>query len=66
MDGATIREIRRARGMTQEEFAEAVGTSRFMVNRWEAGVHRPNIDSLKKIAAVVGRPPGEIVEEVTT
>lgn len=66
MDGATIREIRRARGMTQEEFAEAVGTSRFMVNRWEAGVHRPNLDSLKKIAAVAGRPLGEIVEEVTT
>lgn len=65
MDGATIREIRRSQGMTQEQFAAAVGTSRFMVNRWEAGVHRPGLDSLVKIAKVAGRPIGEFIEEVT-
>ncbi|SFL04731.1 helix-turn-helix transcriptional regulator [Streptomyces pini] len=64
MDGASIRELRHSRGMTQEEFAAAVGTSRFMVNRWEAGVHRPNLESLKKIAQATGKPLGEIVEEV--
>ncbi|MBL3665638.1 helix-turn-helix transcriptional regulator [Streptomyces sp. M2CJ-2] len=65
MDGASIRELRRARGMTQEEFAGAVGTSRFMVNRWEAGVHRPNLDSLKKIAEATGKPLIELVGEVS-
>ncbi|WP_431981465.1 helix-turn-helix transcriptional regulator [Streptomyces qinglanensis] len=51
--------------MTQEEFAEAVGTSRFMVNRWETGVHRPNLDILRKIAQATGNPLIEILAEVT-
>ncbi|MFF9577323.1 helix-turn-helix transcriptional regulator [Streptomyces rubiginosohelvolus] len=64
MDGASIREIRRSQGMTQEKFAEAVGTSRFMVNRWEAGIHRPNLESLKKIARATGKTLREVVDEV--
>ncbi|MER7695565.1 helix-turn-helix transcriptional regulator [Streptomyces sp. NPDC096095] len=65
MDGAKIREIRRSRSMTQEEFADELGTSRFMVNRWEAGIHRPNIDSTRKIAKVAGITIDELIEEVT-
>ncbi|MFH9195929.1 helix-turn-helix transcriptional regulator [Streptomyces anulatus] len=65
MDGAKIREIRCSRSMTQEQFADELGTSRFMVNRWEAGVHRPNIDSSRKIAKVAGKTIDELLEEVT-
>ncbi|MFJ1740047.1 helix-turn-helix transcriptional regulator [Streptomyces microflavus] len=65
MDGAKIREIRRSRSMTQEQFADELGTSRFMVNRWEAGIHRPNIESTRKIAKVAGVTIDELIEEVT-
>lgn len=35
-----------------------------MVNRWEADVHRPSLESLKRIAKASGRPLIELVEEV--
>lgn len=64
MDGAKIREIRRSQGLTQQEFAEKLGTSRFMVNRWEAGVHQPNFEYVKRIAKVAGCTLDELAQEV--
>lgn len=33
-----IRELRRKRGMSQEELAEQIGISRQAVSKWESGV----------------------------
>lgn len=45
-----LQELRKARGLTQEELAEALFVSRTAVSKWESGRGYPNIDSLKDLA----------------
>ena len=43
-------ELRKSKGLTQEELAEALFVSRTAVSKWESGRGYPGIDSLKEIA----------------
>lgn len=45
-----LQELRRNRGLTQEELAEALYVSRTAVSKWESGRGYPSIDSLKEIS----------------
>ena len=45
-----LQELRKQKGLTQEELAEELYVSRAAVSKWEAGRGYPNIDSLKAIA----------------
>ena len=49
--GGKLQELRKSRGMTQEELAEALFVSRTAVSKWESGRGYPSIDSLKEISA---------------
>ena len=45
-----IQELRKSKGLTQEELAEALYVSRTAISKWESGRGYPSIDSLKAIA----------------
>lgn len=45
-----LQELRKKKGLTQEEAAEMLFVSRTAVSKWESGRGYPNIDSLKAIA----------------
>ena len=45
-----LQELRKNKGLTQEELAEALYVSRTAVSKWESGRGYPNIDSLKEIS----------------
>ena len=45
-----LQELRKQKGLTQEELAQALFVSRAAVSKWESGRGYPNIDSLKAIA----------------
>ena len=45
-----LQELRKNRGLTQEELSEALYVSRTAISKWESGRGYPNIDSLKEIA----------------
>ena len=45
-----LQELRKQRGLTQEELAEALYVSRTAISKWESGRGYPNIDSLKEIS----------------
>ena len=45
-----LQELRRCKGLTQEELAEKLYVSRTAVSKWESGRGYPNIDSLKEIS----------------
>lgn len=48
--GARIREIRKSRGLTQEQLAEIIDVEQKHVSRIEVGKNYPTIDRLEKIA----------------
>ena len=45
-----LQELRKQKGLTQEELAAALFVSRAAVSKWESGRGYPNIDSLKALA----------------
>ena len=48
--GEKLQDLRKKKGLTQEELAEALYVSRTAVSKWESGRGYPNIDSLKEIS----------------
>lgn len=46
----TLQKLRKSKGMTQEELAQALYVSRTAVSKWESGRGYPGIDSLKEIS----------------
>ena len=48
--GEKLQELRKNKGLTQEELAELLYVSRTAVSKWESGRGYPNIDSLKEIS----------------
>ena len=63
-----LQELRKYKGLTQEELAELLYVSRTAVSKWESGRGYPNIDSLKAIAKFFSVTIDELVssEEVLT
>lgn len=55
-----VEEIRKARGIRQEEFAKAMGVSRQTISSLETGRYNPSINLAYKIAKYFGM----IIEEV--
>ena len=45
-----LQELRKQRGLTQEELAEKLYVSRTAISKWESGRGYPNIESLKAIS----------------
>ena len=59
MDKDTIRQIREALGLTQEDFAHKIGATSITVSRWERGKARPSrmaIRLLEQLAQQAGVP----------
>lgn len=48
--GSFLKELRKAKGITQEEFAENLNVSGRTVSRWETGTNMPDISLLIEIA----------------
>ena len=45
-----LQELRKQKGLTQEELASSLYVSRTAISKWESGRGYPNIDSLKELA----------------
>lgn len=52
--GEKLQELRRQRGLTQEELAAALFVSRTAISKWESGRGLPSIDSLQAISRYFG------------
>lgn len=53
-NNSPITSLRLAKGMTQQQLAEAVGCLRGDIGRWERGERRPNTGSALKLARALG------------
>lgn len=61
-------QLRKNKGMTQEQLAESLFVSRTAISKWESGKGYPNIDSLKSISKLFGVTIDELLsgEELIT
>lgn len=61
MLGDTIREIRKARGMSQEALAERLHVVRQTISKWEKGLSVPDADLLQRLAEVFETDVGSLL-----
>ncbi len=61
MVGKNIRHFREAAGLSQEALAEKLGVTRQAVSNWELGKTEPDIETLHRIADVLGVTIEEII-----
>lgn len=52
--GATIKQLREGRSMTQAELADKIGVSSKTISKWETGKGLPDISLLQPLAAALG------------
>ena len=65
--GKRLKEIRKAKGLTQDQLAELLNTSQRMIAHYERQNNRPRIDKIKAIAEALNVPIEELVgSEVKT
>lgn len=68
-----IKKLRRRKGLTQGQLGERIGVSQQVITNYERGLREPNLETLSKIAAVlgasfeqiVGAAPVEVEEETS-
>lgn len=56
-----LQELRKKKGLTQEELAQALYVSRTAISKWESGRGYPNLDSLKGISKFFGVTVDELL-----
>ena len=59
--GRFICDMRKQRGMTQEQLGETLGVTNKTVSRWETGKYMPDIDKLQELSAVLGISINELL-----
>lgn len=58
------KEIRLAKGLSQEEFAKELGICSQCVSNWETGISKPGIASMKKIINYCNKNNIKYMEEL--
>lgn len=63
-----LQELRKKKGLTQEELAKELFVSRTAISKWESGRGYPNIDSFKEISRFFGVSIDELIchDEIIT
>jgi transcriptional regulator with XRE-family HTH domain len=58
--GHRVRDLRQARGLSQEELAESAGVHRTYVSSLERGQRNVGLDNILAIAAALGVPASDL------
>lgn len=60
--GEKIQELRKRKGMSQEQLAEYLGVTRQSISKWELGASVPDIDKLKMISRLFAVSMDELLD----
>lgn len=60
----SLKDMRRAAGLTQADTARALGVGQCNVSAWECGTARPAIDKLRPLASLYGRPVADVLDAI--
>ena len=58
--GETIRNARKALGLTQRQLSDRLGVSNTSVSNWEKGLSRPDADMIQKLCDILHLQPNDI------
>ena len=53
--------LRRRRGMTQQDLADKMGTTRNQISRWETGARVPDLNDIILLCLILGVTPNELL-----
>ena len=59
--GQKLTNLRKARGMTQEELSEAVGVTRQTISKWELDTSTPDLDYLCRLCDIFGVTADDLI-----
>lgn len=62
----SIRILRKEKGWTQEQLADAVGVKRAVISKYESGMVSPSFDMIQKIAAALNVPITSLMTQDAT
>lgn len=62
--GQQIQKLRKEKGFSQEEVAEALGVSRQAVSKWENGISKPDTENLIVLAGLLGCDVSALISQV--
>ena len=60
--GQNVRQLREAKGWSQEDYADRAGIHRTYVSDIERGRRNPTITVVEKLAGPFGVPPGSLLD----
>lgn len=63
MIGEKLYQLRRSRGLSQEQLAERIGVSRQTISKWEGGLSTPDLEKLIALADCFEISVDELVRE---
>ncbi len=65
--GNFIADMRKEKGLTQEQLGEKLGVTNKTISRWETGKYMPDIDKLQELSSVLGISVNELLsgEKIT-
>lgn len=58
----TLKKARKAKGLTQDDVAQALGAKNTTISNWENGVSRPDVDTLVLLCRLYEISPNDILE----
>lgn len=61
--GEILKSLRRDRGITQKYLAELTGLATITIQGYEAGKYKPKLEQLRRIAAALEIPVGDLIDD---
>jgi len=61
--GEKIKNLRKKRGMTQQELAKAIPISFSTFRRWEKNIHVPDIEDISRLSEILDVPVSYFIED---
>lgn len=60
----SLHEYRKRKGLTQREISKRIGIAQSTVAQYESGARKPDIVTLKKLAAILGCTTDQLLEPI--
>lgn len=61
--GMVLKELRRLRGLTQDDLASITGRSVDAISQWERGVNSPNFDAVVRLCEALKVPVTTFIDQ---